>query len=338
MRLKRSGDDNAAHRTRRAAPGRERVLALCGGVGGAKLILGLNAVLRDGGLAVAVNTADDFEHLGLHVSPDLDTVLYTLAGLSDPQRGWGRADESWNFMSALSSLGGETWFALGDRDLAVHVERTRRLRAGESLSSIVADMASRLNVAAKIVPMTDNPVRTVVHTRDGPLPFQDYFVKLRCAPVVTAVSFTGAAEAQPSPALVDAVANPGLCAIVIAPSNPWLSIDPILAVPGVRDALERVRVPVIAVSPLIHGKAVKGPTAKIMSELGIDVTPSAIAHHYKGLIDGLVIDESDAAGTDRVGVPVAVTRTLMSNLDDRRQLARAVLAFAARLIGTARVA
>jgi LPPG:FO 2-phospho-L-lactate transferase len=338
MKLKRSGDDHPAHRIRRAAPGREQILALCGGVGGAKLILGLNAVLRDGDLAVAVNTADDFEHLGLHVSPDLDTVLYTLAGLSDPQRGWGRADESWNFMNALSSLGGETWFALGDRDLAVHVERTRRLRAGESLSSIVADMASRLNVAAKIVPITDNPVRTVVHTRDGPLSFQDYFVKLRCAPAVTAVSFTGAADARPSPAFVDVVANPGLCAIVIAPSNPYLSIDPILAVPGVREALEHVQVPVIAVSPLIHGRAVKGPTAKIMNELGIDVTPSAIEHHYRGLIDGLVIDESDAAFADRVGVPVAVTPTLMNNLDDRRRLARAVLAFAAKLIATARVA
>lgn len=316
-------------------PNSNRILALCGGVGGAKLILGLDAVLPAGSVAVAVNTADDFEHLGLHVSPDLDTVLYTLAGLSDPLRGWGRADESWNFMSALSSLGGETWFALGDRDLAVHVERTRRLRAGETLSSIVADMASRLKVAVKIAPMTDSPVRTVVHTRDGPLPFQDYFVRHRCAPVVTAVSFTGVAQARPSPAFVDAIADPGLTAIVIAPSNPWLSIDPILAVPGVREALEHVRVPVIAVSPLIHGKAVKGPTAKIMSELGIDVTPGAIAHHYRGLIDGLVIDESDAAGADRIGVSVAVTRTLMNNLDDRRHLARAALAFAEKLGGMA---
>ena len=339
MRLESFGDDHAAaHRIGHAEPGRELVLALCGGVGGVKLVLGFSTVLRAGKLAVAVNTGDDFEHLGLHVSPDLDTVLYTLAGLSDPLRGWGRADESWNFMSALSSLGGETWFALGDRDLAVHVERTRRLRAGESLSSIVADMAARLNVAVRIVPMTDSPVRTVVHTRDGPLTFQDYFVRLRCAPVVTAVSFTGVAQARPSSAFVDAVADPGLSAIVIAPSNPWLSIDPILAVPGVREALERVTVPVIAVSPLIHGKAVKGPTAKIMSELGIDVTASAIAHHYRDLIDGLVIDESDAADADRIGVPVAVTRTLMNNLDDRRHLARAVLAFARTLSGTARAA
>ena len=315
-----------------------RVLALCGGVGGAKLVLGLNAELPAGGLAVAVNTADDFDHLGLHVSPDLDTVLYTLAGLSDPARGWGRAGESWNFMSALSSLGGETWFAMGDLDLAVHVERSRRLRAGESLTTIVADMARRLKVAVRIVPMTDSPVRTVVHTRDGPLPFQDYFVRHRCAPVVTAVSFAGAAEARPSPAFVDTVADPELSAIVIAPSNPYLSIDPILAVPGVREILEGVRVPVIAVSPIIRGKAVKGPTAKIMSELGIDVTPSAIAHHYRGLIDGLVIDESDAAGAHRIGVPVTATRTLMNDIDDKRHLARVVLTFAASLAGIAKVA
>jgi LPPG:FO 2-phospho-L-lactate transferase len=312
-----------------------RVLALSGGVGGAKLVLGLSAVLPAGELAVAVNTADDFEYLGLHVSPDLDTVLYTLAGLSDPVRGWGRADESWNFMSALASLGAETWFALGDRDLAVHVERTRRLRAGESLTSIAADMASRLGVAVLIVPITDSPVRTVVHTRDGPLPFQDYFVRHRWAPVVTAIAFAGAAEAQPSAGFADAIADPGLSAVIIAPSNPWLSIDPILAVPGVREALEHVQVPVIAVSPIIHGQAVKGPTAKIMRELGIDSTSSAIARHYDGLIDGLVIDESDAADADRIGVPVAVTRTLMNNLDDRRHLAQAVLAFAKTLARTA---
>lgn len=316
-----------------------RVLALSGGVGGAKLVLGLRAVLGDANLAVAVNTADDFEHLGLHVSPDLDTVMYTLAGLNDPVRGWGRADESWNFMGALASLGGESWFALGDRDLAVHVERTRRLRAGETLTSIVADMASRLGVAVRIVPMTDDSVRTVVHTRaDGPLAFQDYFVRHRCTPAVTEISYTGAREARPSPAFAAAITDPELCAVVIAPSNPWLSIDPILAVPGVRSALENVRVPVIAVSPIIHGQAVKGPTAKIVRELGMEPTSSAIARHYEGLIDGLVIDESDASDAEKIGVPVTVTRTLMNDLDDRRRLAQAVVAFAETLAGTATVA
>ena len=298
-------------------------------------MLGLSAVLRTDELIVVVNTGDDFEHLGLYVSPDLDTVLYTLAGLNDPVRGWGRGDETWNFMDALAALGAETWFALGDRDLAVHIERTRRLRAGESLTSIVANMAERLNVGARIVPMTDRTVRTLIHTREGPLPFQDYFVRHRCAPVVTAISFAGAAEAGPTPAFVEAIQHPALCAAVIAPSNPYLSIDPILAVTGVREALEHLAVPVIAVSPIIGGKAVKGPTAKIMTELGIDPTPRAIARHYSGLIDGLVIDEADAAHADRIGVPVLVARTLMNDIDDRRRLAREVLAFAQALSGTA---
>jgi LPPG:FO 2-phospho-L-lactate transferase len=259
--------------------------------------------------------------------------------LSDPVRGWGRSDESWNFMSALASLGGETWFALGDRDLAIHVERTRRLRAGETLTSIVADMASRLGVPVRILPMTDDPVRTLVHTRaEGSLAFQDYFVRHRCAPIVTKISYAGADEAQPSPAFAAAIADPELHAVVIAPSNPWLSIDPILAVPGVRHALENARIPVIAVSPIVHGQAVKGPTAKIMREFGIEPTSSAIARHYDGLIDGLVIDESDASDADKIGVPVTVTRTLMNDLDDRRRLAQAVLAFAETLARTATAA
>lgn len=324
--------------TRPAVPGTGRVLALCGGVGGAKLVLGLNAVLGAGRLTVIVNTGDDFEYLGLHVAPDLDTVLYTLAGLGDPERGWGRADESWNFMGALRELGGDTWFALGDRDLAVHVERTRRLRAGETLTSIVADMARRLNVEARIVPMTDNPVRTVVHTPEGPLPFQHYFVRHGCAPVVTGVSFAGVSEARPTPAFFDAVSDPHLIAIVICPSNPYLSIDPIRAVPGIREALQRATVPVIAVSPIIGGQAVKGPTAKIMAELGIATTTKAIAGHYRGLIDGLVIDESDAADADRIDIQAAVTPTLMKSIDDKRCLAHAVLAFAERIASDAKVA
>ncbi len=296
-------------------------------------MLGLDAELDAGELTVVVNTADDFEHLGLCVSPDLDTVLYTLAGLNDTTRGWGRSDESWNFMDALSSLGGETWFALGDRDLAVHVERTRRLRGGESLTSIVADMARRLDVKARILPMTDEPVRTVVHTPEGELPFQDYFVRQRCAPVVSALSFAGAAKAEANPACLAALRDPLLAAIVICPSNPYISIDPILAVPGMRRALERTEVPVIAVSPVIGGEAVKGPTAKIMRELGIGITSRAIAEHYAGLIDGLVIDECDAADAEGIDVAVAVTRTLMKNIDDKRRLARVVLAFAKR-VGT----
>lgn len=315
----------------KSAPRAGRVLALCGGVGGSKLALGLSAVLRPGELTVIVNTGDDFEHLGLHVSPDIDTVLYTLAGLNDPARGWGRFDDSWNFMDALRELGGETWFSLGDKDLAVHVERTRRLQAGETLTAIVADMARRLKVETRIVPMSDDPVGTMIHTKDGPIPFQHYFVRHACQPVVTGVAFAGAAAARVNPAFLSAIAEPSLTAIVICPSNPYLSIDPILAVPGVREALEQATVPVIAISPIIGGQAVKGPTAKIMRELGMAVSTREIYGHYQGLIDGLVIDKVDAIDAGHVDVKVAVCRTLMESIDDRQNLARDVLAFAARL-------
>ena len=307
------------------------VLALCGGVGGAKLALGLDAVLGPRGLTVAVNTGDDFVHLGLHVSPDLDTVLYTLAGLADPERGWGRRDETWNFMAALAAVGGEAWFSLGDRDLAVHVERTRRLGGGEALSAVTADLASRLGVGARIVPMTDDPVRTIVHTAAGALSFQDYFVRHRCEPRVTAIAFAGAAAARPAAALRAVLDDPALAAIVICPSNPYLSIDPILALPGLRAMLGRASAPVVAVSPLVGGRAVKGPTAKIMAELGLAATPQAIADHYGSLLDGLVIDEGDRAAAAGVSLPLLATRTLMRDADDKARLARELLEFAATL-------
>jgi LPPG:FO 2-phospho-L-lactate transferase len=315
----------------RPATAQGNVLALCGGIGGAKLALGLYGELGAGRLTVVVNTGDDFEHLGLNVAPDLDTVLYTLAGLADPERGWGRAGETWNFMDVLGALGGETWFALGDRDLAVHVERTRRLRAGETLTAVTADLSRRLGVEARIAPMSDDAVRTIVHTPDGPMPFQHYFVRQRCAPVVSRVSFAGAAEARPGTGFLDAIADAALRAIVICPSNPYLSVDPILAVPGIRAALGRAFAPVIAVSPVIGGDAVKGPTAKIMKELGVAVTSQTIVEHYQGLINGLVIDTADAADADRIGIRCVVTRTLMKSLDDKRKLARDVLAFADQL-------
>lgn len=308
-----------------------RVVALCGGVGGAKLALGLASVLEPGRLSLAVNTGDDFEFLGLHISPDLDTVLYTLAGLSDPVRGWGRADESWNFMVALGQLGGESWFSLGDRDLALHVERTRRLKAGETLSAVMGDLARRLGLRTDLLPMCDQPVRTMVHTADGALPFQHYFVKQRCAPAVTGISFAGVADAIANPALMRALADPELTAVVICPSNPFLSIDPILAVPDMRAALERTAAPVVVVSPIVGGQAVKGPTAKIMGELGLSVDSNAIAAHYVGLIDGIVIDHSDAADAQWLEMPVHVTGTLMHSAEDKRNLAHAVLAFARSL-------
>lgn len=305
------------------------VVALCGGIGGAKLALGLYRVLAPRALSLIVNCGDDFEHLGLRICPDLDTTLYTLAGLAHTERGWGRQDETWAFMDALGSLGGQTWFRLGDKDMALHVERTRRLATGEPLSAIIAEFAARLGVNAAIAPMSDAPVRTRVRTPEGELDFQDYFVRLRCAPRVTAVTFDGAAAAQPSPGASAALA--GARAIVICPSNPYLSIDPILAVPGMRALLRARAAPVIAVSPIIGGDAVKGPTAKIMRELGVPSTPAAIARHYAGLLDGFVLDARDQASARDFDCPVHVTDTLMRSLGDRERLAREVLTFATAL-------
>jgi LPPG:FO 2-phospho-L-lactate transferase len=304
-----------------------RVVALCGGVGGAKLALGLARILGED-LTLIVNTADDFEHLGLMISPDVDTVLYTLGGLSDKERGWGRADESWNFMASLGQLGAETWFQLGDRDLALHVYRTQQLQSGRSLTAIVADVARKFDIAARILPMSDDPIRTMVETPEGTLAFQRYFVERRCAPEVRAIRFDGANGAKMSASVGEALRAPDLRAIVICPSNPFLSVDPILATPGVRALVETAKAPVVAVSPIIGGAAVKGPTAKIMGELQIPATSQAIVDHYRGLIDGLVIDESDALEKDRLGIAARVAHTLMVSDADRERLAHDVLAFA----------
>ncbi len=308
------------------------VVALCGGIGGAKLALGLYRVLQPGQLTVVVNSGDDFEHLGLKICPDLDTVLYTLAGLADPKRGWGRAHETWQFMASVARFGGETWFQLGDQDLAMHVLRTDRLRAGKGLSEFAADAAHQFGISAQILPITDMLVQTVVETDEGDLPFQEYFVRRRCEPTVRRIRFAGAHEASAAPGIAELMADPNLRCIIICPSNPYLSIDPILAVPGIASAAAVNPAPVIAVSPLIAGKAVKGPTAKIMSELGIAVTTQAIAGHYHGLIDGLVIDVSDQGDQDNLDLPVLATQTMMNDLADRERLAADVLAFADELV------
>jgi LPPG:FO 2-phospho-L-lactate transferase len=310
-----------------------QILALCGGIGGAKLALGLYHVLEPQQLIVAVNTGDDFEHLGLSISPDIDTVLYTLGGVADRERGWGRSDETWNFMTALRELGGEHWFQLGDQDLALHVERTRALREGTTLTMFVERAARALGIDAQILPMTDDRVRTMVNTDEGDLAFQRYFVERRCAPAVRALRFEGASQATPSAGLCRALSDPALLAVVILPSNPYLSIDPILAVPGVRMLLAATTAPVIAVSPIIGGQAIKGPTVKIMAELGISATTESVAAHYRGLIDGLVIDDIDADAADAAGldIPILATRTLMQDLADRTRLAEEVIAFAERL-------
>jgi LPPG:FO 2-phospho-L-lactate transferase len=307
------------------------VLALSGGIGGAKLALGLYRILMPDTLTVVANTGDDFEHLGLAISPDLDTLLYTLSGNDNPELGWGRRGETWTFMSALEALGGDSWFRLGDGDLATHVERTRRLRAGETLSHIMDDFRSRLGIAARLLPASDDPVRTRLRTRDGWLDFQDYFVRLRCEPKIDRIEFAGAAEARPHPEIIAAFADPDLRAIVICPSNPFISIDPILAVPRVRAALRDCRAPVVAVSPIIGGKAVKGPTAKMMQELGLPVDAAAVARHYRDLLDLYIADEEDAAAVAGLDIPVVLTRTLMQSLADREALARTVLAAADRV-------
>jgi LPPG:FO 2-phospho-L-lactate transferase len=310
---------------------RDLVLALSGGVGGAKLVLGLSRVVPPGRLVVVANTGDDFEHLGLHVSPDVDTLLYTLAELDNPQTGWGRRNETWTFMAALNALGGETWFRLGDGDLATHVERTRRLRAGDQLSNVIADFARRFGITTRILPMTDDIVRTRVLTSAGWLDFQRYFVEQQCRPAVKDFSFEGAAFARPHQDFIAALAQPALRAVVICPSNPFISVDPILALPGVRDALLRCRAPIVAVAPIIGGKAVKGPTAKIMCELGMEVSAVAVAHHYGSLLNGFVVDQTDAALATDLAIPTASTNTLMRSLSDRKHLAKVVLALADRL-------
>lgn len=307
------------------------VLALCGGVGGAKLAFGLARILGPDELTIVVNTGDDFVHLGLHISPDIDTVVYTLAELSDRDRGWGLAGETWQFMSQLKRLGGEGWFNLGDSDLAMHVMRTRRLAEGAALSEVTAGLAAALGLSHAIVPMTDDPVRTIVRTPDGDLEFQRYFVGEQCRPVATAIRFDGASAAHPSPGLRAALGRPDLGAIIVCPSNPYLSIDPILAVPGVRDALARRRVPMVAVSPIVGGRAVKGPAAKLMTELGVTPGLAAVARHYGVLIDGLVADVADAeeaAALAAEGLPTHTTGSIMVTDDDRRRLARETLEFA----------
>ena len=303
------------------------VLALTGGVGGAKLALGLARVLSADEVAFVVNTGDDFEHFGLPISPDVDTLMYTLAGLASASAGWGREDETWHFMATLERLGGETWFRLGDRDLALHVRRRELLASGLSLTDATARLARGLGVQHAILPMSDDPVRTQVHTPEGTLAFQHYFVRDRCRPTAVGFEFAGAVKARRNPAIPFA----DLDAVVICPSNPFVSVDPILAVPGMTDALQAANVPVVAVTPIVGGKALKGPTAKMMRELGVPATTESVARHYAGLATHFVIDQRDAAAEAAVrglGMHTAVAQTVMSSLADRIALARVVLELA----------
>ncbi|MEQ8663457.1 MAG: 2-phospho-L-lactate transferase [Gammaproteobacteria bacterium] len=307
-----------------------RYLAITGGVGGAKLALGLSHVLAPSELAFVVNTGDDFEHLGLHVSPDLDTLMYTLAGLSNPDTGWGRVDESWRFIETVRTLGGADWFNLGDRDLAVHVLRTQGLREGASLAAVTARLFTAHGIAHSAWPMTNARVATRVECDTGDYAFQHYFVRERCAPRVTHIRFDGADAAQPLPEVLAALADADLAGVIVCPSNPFLSIDPLLAMPALRAALATCRAPVIAVSPIVGGAAIKGPTAKIMAELGLPQDAAAVAAHYGDLLDGFILDACDRALVSRIShanLAVIDAPTVMHTLDDRIDLAHTALNF-----------
>jgi len=301
------------------------VVALSGGVGGAKLVHGLAMALPPEALSIIVNTGDDFRHLGLSISPDLDSVVYALAGLSDPIRGWGRREETWTFMKALAGLGAPDWFQLGDGDLAMHVERSRRLAEGVPLSEVTRHLCRALGIATRVLPMSDDPVCTQVMTGDGWLDFQEYFVHRQCQPAVSQFRFAGAAAARAQPDALAALGRHDLRAIIICPSNPFVSIEPILAVPGIRAAIEHTTAPVIAVTPIINGKAIKGPAAKMMTELGLPVSAAAVAQRYAGLVDGFIIEDTDPIPDADAGITFFAAATLMRNDEDRLRLAHAVL-------------
>ncbi|MET0547198.1 MAG: 2-phospho-L-lactate transferase [Caulobacterales bacterium] len=303
------------------------VVVLTGGVGGAKLVRGLMLAMPAERITAIVNTGDDFQHLGLHVSPDIDTLLYTLSGKANKAQGWGREGETWRFLEAARSLGAPDWFQLGDGDLALHVLRSARLAAGDKLSAVIADFAAAWGIGVRILPMSNQPISTIIDTDEGVLEFQRYFVERRCAPRAFGIRFRGVQDAEPAPGVLQAIAAAD--AILVAPSNPYLSIDPILATPALAPALRAAAAPVIAVSPIIGGKAVKGPTAKLMQEFGAPVNNASIAQHYGGLLNGMLIDEGDPAPPG--DLMIERTRTLMKSDSDRRRVAEAALKVAVRL-------
>jgi LPPG:FO 2-phospho-L-lactate transferase len=305
-----------------------KIIALAGGVGGAKLAHGLAQILPPEDLTVIVNTGDDFEHYGLYISPDLDTVCYTLAGLANPETGWGRKNESWDAIENAKRLGGPGWFNLGDQDLGTHLERTRRMKAGQTLSQITHDFCKAWGVGPTVLPMSDQPVRTIVETDEGELAFQEYFVHRRCEPKVKGFRFEGIEIAEAAPGALEALESADV--VVICPSNPWVSIDPILKVLNVRSTVNRLR-SVVAVSPIIGGETVKGPAAKMYAELGIQPSALAVAEHYRGLLNGFVMDNVDEKLAGQIDIPTLTTDTLMNSLTKRARLAGDVLHFIRRI-------
>ena len=308
----------------------KKYLALSGGVGGAKLALGLSHVLNTEQLLIVVNTGDDFQHLGLLVSPDIDTLIYTLSGLSNRELGWGRQDESWNFMQACEELGMDTWFRLGDKDLAVHLFRTQGLAQGLTLSEVTRELCKRFNINFQIVPMSDDSINTFVDTTMGTLPFQEYFVKHRCEPEVIELEYRGVDNAQMSFSFEKSLDDSALQAVIICPSNPFLSVQPILSIPNVRKKLKEIRQPVVIVSPIVEGQAIKGPTGKMMKEMGFDCNVSGIVDFYADIADGIVIDNKDSIYAERIesrGIKVHTSNIVMQSLQERINLAKEVIQF-----------
>lgn len=306
-----------------------KYVAITGGVGGAKLALGLSHILDPNQVAFVVNTGDDFEHLGLHISPDIDTLTYTLANRSNKEMGWGRQGETWQFMQALTELGGQTWFNLGDQDLALHVQRTLRLGEGVTLTEVTREITTSLGVQHHIFPMTDNSVQTIVKTASGDLAFQHYFVRDQCEPTVTGFEFSGCEKAGLTQEVKDLIKD--CSGVIICPSNPYVSVDPVLAVPGMREALKAASVPIVAITPIIAGAAIKGPTAKMMRELNVPVTSTQVAQHYQTLISGFIYDHLDA--DNHFDVAAISAQTIMVSLQDRIDLATTTLEFIQQLKG-----
>jgi LPPG:FO 2-phospho-L-lactate transferase len=311
-----------------------KVLALTGGVGGAKLARGLAAVLAKGQLSIVANTGDDFDYWGLRVCPDLDSVMYALADLNDQKRGWGVRDESWRTQTAMHRLGGDEWFQIGDQDLATHLLRTQGLATGDTLTSITAQMCRRLGIAQQLLPMAEQTVSTKVNTDKGWLEFQEYFVRDQCEPEIRELAFAGIENAQLNPAVAELLSSDELEVIIICPSNPFVSIDPILSIPGCRQMLKNAAAPVIAISPIVAGRAIKGPAAKMMRELNMPITAAAVASYYGDLLDGYVLDELDTEQADEVaalGIDVCIAPSMMGDLDSKIRLAEAVLDFSRRV-------
>jgi len=319
----------------------KKYLALSGGVGGAKLAVGLAHILTPEQLTIVCNTGDDFDHYGLRICPDLDSVMYALAGRNNEQQGWGLADESWRVLDQLGAVGGETWFRLGDLDIATHLLRSESLRRGESLSEATRKLCEGFGVKHRLVPMSDDAVSTIVETvtednKNSDLSFQHYFVREQCKPVVRGFYFEGIECATPHPELLQPLIANSIDAVIICPSNPFVSVDPILQLPGVRTALRNTSVPVIAVSPIVGGNAIKGPAAKMLRELNYASSALAVAEYYRDILDGFVIDHADADHIEAIsalGIAVHATASVMKSLDDRVQLAQTVLQFAHALAG-----